>query len=306
MDLPDNPRGMGIGRGNGKGKKLFVTDFDGTLLKDDKTISSEDIRTLELLRQNKIITAVATGRSAYSFKKALAAIGMLEGENTLPVDYVIFSTGAGVMDFPGARVIYKKSIPLCDIKTIVTYFDHRKFDYMVHRAVPETKYFLYKTHPGNNPDFQRRLSLYQEYATPMEKGFSGFEEATEVLAILPALAGPSGKSNMDSVEMVKKDLSEFSVIHATSPLDHQSAWVEVFHGEVSKSMTVCRLAQNLGISQENVLSIGNDYNDYDLLEWSGKGFVVENAPESMKQIFQTVSSNNKNGVSEAAKCFFAA
>jgi hydroxymethylpyrimidine pyrophosphatase-like HAD family hydrolase len=34
-------------------KKLFITDFDGTLLRNDKTISSEDVRTLEMLRQKK-------------------------------------------------------------------------------------------------------------------------------------------------------------------------------------------------------------------------------------------------------------
>lgn len=60
-------------------KKLFITDFDGTLLRDDKTISQEDVRTLEILRQKKIVTVIATGRSVYSFEKALAVIGMARG-----------------------------------------------------------------------------------------------------------------------------------------------------------------------------------------------------------------------------------
>ena len=109
-------------------KKLFLTDFDGTLLRDDKTISREDVRTLETLRQKEIVTVIATGRSVYSFEKALEDIGMFRGNRCLPVDYVIFSTGAGIMEFPGGKVIFQRALPSSDIRKITRYFDHRMFD----------------------------------------------------------------------------------------------------------------------------------------------------------------------------------
>ena len=276
-------------------KKLFITDFDGTLLKDDKTISHEDIRTLEMLRQKKIVIVIATGRSVYSFEKALKAIGRAKGDNLLPVDYVIFSTGAGIMELPGGKVICQKAVPFWDIRKITKYFDHQKFDYMVHKSIPDTRHFLYKFHGNHNPDFQARLALYKEYALPLKDGHIHFDSATEVLAIIP------GGADMDSIEAIKKDLSGFSVIHATSPLDHQSAWIEVFHKDVSKSKAASWLVKRLGVSRQNVISVGNDYNDQDLLAWSGKGFVVENAPDRLRQVFKTVSSNNRCGVSQAVK-----
>ena len=276
-----------------KGEKLFITDFDGTLLKDDKTISCEDIRTLEILRRKKILTAIATGRSAYSFKKALKNIDMTD--DFLSIDYVIFSTGAGIMEFPGGRVIYQKDLPSYDIREITDYLDHEKFDYMVHKSIPDTQYFLYKTHGKDNPDFYARLALYKEYSLVLNEGHCHEDPATEVLAII------RGRVNMDSLEMIKKDLSGFSVIHATSPLDHKSSWIEIFHKSVSKSKAASWLIKKLGLSRQNVISVGNDYNDQDLLAWSGKGFVVENAPACMRQVFNTVSSNNLCGVSEAVK-----
>jgi hypothetical protein len=51
--------------------------------------------------------------------------------------------------------------------------------------------------------------------------------------------------------------------------------------------------------------VGNDYNDLDLLEWAAHSFVVENAPDDMKNRFETVSSNNNGGVAEAAGRWFA-
>ena len=276
-------------------KKLFITDFDGTLLKDDKTISHEDINTLELLKLNKITTAIATGRSVYSFEKTLKEMGMDSKNHFLPVDYVIFSTGAGIMDFPGCEVIFQKPVPFPDVGKITDYFDYRKVDYMVHKSIPDTHCFLYKSHGNHNPDFQARLALYKDYALPLLSGCYHLGPATEVLGIIP------GEANMDFIEIIKRDLSDFSVIHATSPLDHQSAWIEVFHKDVSKARAAAWLARRLGVSRKNVISVGNDYNDQDLLAWSGKGFVVENSPDSLKQIFKTVPSNNQCGMTRAVK-----
>jgi len=275
-------------------KQLFITDFDGTLLRDDKTISREDIKTLKILRQKKIITAIATGRSLYSFEKALAALGMMQNENFLSVDYIIFSTGAGIMEYPGGNVFYQKALPALEIGKITRYFDQEKFDYMVHKSIPDTRYFFYKSHGTDNPDFHERIALYKTFAFPLENDHKFSDPATEVLAIIP------GGANLNAVDTIKNKLSCFSVIHATSPLDHKSSWIEVFHKDVSKARAALRLIKMLGIKRKNVVSVGNDYNDQDLLAWSGKGFVVENAPESLKQVFQTVSPNNNCGVTGAA------
>lgn len=278
-----------------KEKKLFITDFDGTLLTDEKIISQEDLATLERLRQKKIITAVATGRSVYSFEKALKVMGMTNGDGVLPVDYVIFSTGAGIMEFPARNLIFQKALPPSDIKRITEYFNLRKFDYMVHKSIPHTRQFLYKFHGDDNPDFYARLALYREHATPLADGFQNFKPGTEVLAILP------GSVDVDFLDTIKKDLSGFSVIHATSPLDHQSPWIEVFHKDVSKAKAASWLAKRLDVNRHDIISVGNDYNDQDLLAWSEKGYIVENAPASLKLRFETVPSNNQCGVTRAIK-----
>ena len=122
-------------------KKLFISDFDGTMLTDDKTIAGQDLQTLDDLGRKKVVRVIATGRSEYSFNKTLEKMKMAHGEDCLPVDYVIFCTGAGIMEFPSGRVIYQREIPRSGVKTITAYFDHQRFDYMVHRAIPHTRHF---------------------------------------------------------------------------------------------------------------------------------------------------------------------
>jgi Cof subfamily protein (haloacid dehalogenase superfamily) len=273
-------------------KSLFITDFDGTLLTDEKTIAKQDLAVLSRLRKNNTITAIATGRSLYSFQKALKLIN-LEG-NKLPMDYLIFSTGAGIMAAAEGTVIRSHAISTEDIRKITTCFDARKLDYMVHKAIPDTRYFLYKSHGRKNPDFQERIRMYRRFSTPLNNGRVLYDTATQVLAIIPGGISSAG------VKAIRADLFEYSVIHATSPLDHCSSWIEVFDKKVSKSLAASWLASTLGIKQADVISVGNDYNDQDLLEWSGKGFMVANGARDLKPHFKTVSSNNRCGVSHAA------
>ena len=91
------------------------------------------------------------------------------------------------------------------------------------------------------------------------------------------------------------------IIRATSPIDHKSIWMEVFHPDVSKGNACLYLSKCLGISQKNTIGIGNDYNDIDLLEFANQSFVVENAPAELTESYRTVSSNNDSGFTMAVR-----
>jgi hydroxymethylpyrimidine pyrophosphatase-like HAD family hydrolase len=65
------------------------------------------------------------------------------------------------------------------------------------------------------------------------------------------------------------------------------------------------LAAEFDVDPGRILSIGNDYNDLDLLEWTASSFVVENAPDDLKERFPVVASHNQSGVAEAIQRWLA-
>ena len=272
-------------------KQLFITDFDGTLLNDERRISPMDFKILGQLQDAGVVTAIATGRSMDSFFKALDQMGL--SSEDLPVEYLVFSTGAGVLSLPGRALLLQHDLSREQTCEICTYFDGAQLDYMVHRSIPHTRELIYASHGGENLDFKRRLAMYSENARPMLGDLTLFESATQVLAI-----SPPGIS-LDRVGQIQADLGAFSVIHATSPLDHASSWIEVFNPRVSKSQSVDWLAQYVGVLPQNTIAVGNDYNDEDLLEWAGRSFMVDNGPEDLKGRFIPVASNNESGVAMA-------
>jgi hypothetical protein len=281
-------------------KKLFVTDLDGTLLNDCRQIDPRDLATLIRLRRMGVPIAIATGRSDYSFHKLLTQLDHTGQGNGFPADHIIFSTGAGIMDFPSGRLLKSYALAPDEVPVIAGALDRLALDYMIHKAVPDTRSFLYRRQGGNNPDFDRRLDLYRDCATPCHPELLGKAgRATEVLCIVPK---ENGHAVADHLAMI---LKQFSVIKATSPLDGQSIWIEIFAPAVSKCQAVQWLAGEIGIDREHICAVGNDYNDEDLLHWAGKSFVMANSPTPMLARFQSVASNNDGGVSEAVTRWLA-
>ncbi|MEX1301313.1 MAG: HAD family hydrolase [Desulfotignum sp.] len=274
-------------------RHLFVTDLDGTLFTDDKTVSERDLETLRRLRRRGNVVAAATGRSLYSFERALATMGADTG--SLPLDYLIFSTGAGVLWFAENRIVRHLAISRSEVVQITSCFEQMRLDYMIHKPIPDTHHFMFRSHGRDNPDFFQRIVLYEAFASPLTPNAPVFESATQVLAVIPP------KVSLKQVAQIQKKLSEFSVVHATSPLDHQSAWIEVFHPRASKGIAAAWLAEQLNIPPARVVAVGNDFNDQDLLAWAGQSFRVANAVPELKTGTRLPESNNKNGVTRAAE-----
>jgi len=272
---------------------MFITDFDGTLLTDNRRIRARDLDTLARLRSAGVTTVIATGRSLYSFRRALKHMGL--GPEDLHLDYLIFSTGAGILAWPGDQLIRSCSIPKDGVLEIAACFDRYGFDYMIHKAIPDTSYFLFKYTSGCNSDFDRRMAMSSHFGTPLGTETTIYDQSTEVLAIVP------GEVPRDQLDALRRELSGFSVIQATSPLDHESSWIEVFPSDVSKSASSQWLARRLGVGRGMVTAVGNDYNDEDLLGWAGQGFLMDNSPAALKNKFLSSGSNNDCGVSQAAK-----
>ena len=269
-------------------KGLFITDFDGTLLGSDGKLAQRDLDALEALRRAGIKTAIATGRSFYSFVNSPGV--------DVPIDYLIFTMGAGVVTQVGHKLLYQVSLSPEAVRQTLEYLRQSTLDFMVHHAVPENHRFYYRRVNTNNPDFESRLERYRDFGQPLDSiPANDFGEAAQFLAVVPSHQTDGALSE------VRNHLPDLSIIRSTSPLDHKSTWIEFFHPDVSKSKTAAWLASELGVKPGDTMAIGNDYNDLDLLEWANRSFVVENAPLEMRNRFEQVASNDNGGVAEAVE-----
>lgn len=81
-------------------------------------------------------------------------------------------------------------------------------------------------------------------------------------------------------------------------------FLELMAPGVSKGEALRQLAASLGIEREQVMAIGDSYNDISMLKYAGLGVAVENAPDIVRKVADaSVGSNNAGGVAEALHKF---
>lgn len=264
--------------------RMVVTDLDGTLLKNDSTVGSNDLETLTELGNSGVVRVAATGRSIYTAAQVL--------EPNFPIDYLVFSTGSGVMEWKSKELVVVKQLEIEEVNFIAQILVANQFDFMIHEAIPKNHMFQFHASGNPNPDFQRRCEHYRGFSTPFIPGVYFPEASTQILIILRP-------DQAEREVYVRNLLKDFSIIKATSPFDKESIWLEIFPVGVSKAHGIDCISNLTGIMPSEIVAVGNDYNDLEMLDHAAHSYVVANAPSDMLERYKNTESNEHSGFSKA-------
>ncbi|NLF94291.1 MAG: HAD family phosphatase [Oligosphaeraceae bacterium] len=271
--------------------KLLCFDLDGTVLAGGQPLSPANLQTLQALHGAGVVLAAASGRNRQSLHKVLSP--------DTPLDYAIFSTGAGILRWEGQSIIRRQELSAAQVATALQVLLERKIDVMVQDILPDNHIFQYRhfSQPENCPtDFFRRVEIYRGSCRQLPEPCFWQSPASQLLAVLP----PDEQLFLDTAAL----LQDFSVIRSTSPLDHTSIWMEIFAPGVNKSSGAAWLAGQLAASQGRAVdtyALGNDHNDLDLLHWAGQALVAAHSPGELQRHFSILSSPPEMSLPEAAE-----
>lgn len=261
---------------------IIAFDLDGTLLNDNKEVSKQDLDTLSSLNKPNIIRIAATGRNYYSVQKVL--------NNNFPIDYLVFSSGAGIMEWTTKKIIFTKHINKVDIEKIINLIMPYKLNFTVNLPIPNNHHMLlYKNH-YEAEDLINYTAFYKEFVKPLYLDELP-ELATQMIVLL--------NSKISLYSKLKEALLPLKTVLTTSPVNNSSMWMEVFNSEVSKSKGISWICNYLKLNNPHIFVIGNDFNDIDMLNYAHSSFVVSNAPKELKEKFNVTKSNNESGFSIA-------
>jgi hydroxymethylpyrimidine pyrophosphatase-like HAD family hydrolase len=87
------------------------------------------------------------------------------------------------------------------------------------------------------------------------------------------------------------------LIRSRSVLLSEYWFIEVVPPEVSKSAALAFLGTLYGIDRSEMISVGDNFNDMDMIAWTGLGVAVDNAPDEVKALADVIApSNDDEGV----------
>ncbi len=83
------------------------------------------------------------------------------------------------------------------------------------------------------------------------------------------------------------------------------SYLEIMDRSVSKTSAIRFLQERWGVARQQVIAVGDNFNDMDMLEYAGVGVAMGNAPESVKNAADEVTlSNDDDGVAKVIEKYF--
>ena len=97
---------------------------------------------------------------------------------------------------------------------------------------------------------------------------------------------------IQTVEPVLKQALPHLSIHRS-----KDEYLEITTPAATKAKAIQFMEQHLGISTEQVIAFGDNFNDLDMLQYAGLSVAMGNAPDAIKQVAKEVTAtNNEDGI----------
>lgn len=267
--------------------RLLAVDIDGTLTDPNYQVSARNIAALRAAHESGIQVVLATGRRHDYAMPVAREIGV-------PL-LLVSSNGALVRSSEG-ETFYTDRLPARTAKDLIQYMG----DFRGHAVLTFDREGKGALVLERFEDLNRSISRWLELNAPFIEYISPLENA---LTEDPIQAMYCGKlARMEELERHLKQagfLAQISVLK--TQYDHRDLSIlDILNRDCSKGHALRRWAEIQGISREQIMAIGDNYNDVEMLEFAGLPYVMGNASQDMKQSgWKVTGSNAEHGVAQA-------
>lgn len=256
--------------------KLLVLDFDDTLLTDELTISQEDIEAIIAAKNKGVYILFCSGRSNDSMRQFIDIMNIHDDH-----EYFVSFNGARIDDMNGNN-IFVKSIEGPVLKDLIDL--GAEFD-VTTQLYYDSKLVIEK---------ETRLSRKYQKLTNMQHvimtNIKDLPYSTKVLF------------NSDDIPKLEKmqDRIKNKYSDVVNVFFSKPTYLEILHPDANKGLAVKYMAEHLGISKDEVIAVGDGFNDLFMIEYAGVGVAVANARDGVKAKadYITEASNNESAVAE--------
>lgn len=267
--------------------RLLAVDIDGTLLNPQFQISHADLAALRRAYESGIEVVLVTGRR-HTFALPIALL--------LGFDLWLISSNGAVTRSLKGKTFHRDLLPvetcrkLCGImkefrgNTVLTFDTESKGAIVLERMDELTS------------SIQRWLEKnmdYIEFVIPLEKSL-----ITDPVQAM--FCGPIPRMHEALAKLANCGLEkEITVLRTEYPLRDLSI-IDVLNSGCSKGHALERWATLRGIPREEVMAIGDNYNDIEMLAFAGHPFIMGNASEELRGRGWAVTlPNDQSGISAA-------
>jgi hypothetical protein len=298
--------------------RLIALDLDGTLLTSEATVSPRNLAALRAAEAADVHIVIATGRRHAYAMRVLRGLG-LSSEHTL------ISSNGTVTRTLSARLIHRAHLPIKTALWLITHV-HNYRDALVvtfDKVGPDGEDTRGALVVESLERLHSAIGAWMRVNEPYTQMVDRVEDA--LLADPPIqmmLAGTLERMRLAEALLLEHEgVSAVGVtpqerIHTAEVAIHRTEYparnlciVDILPAGCSKGEALLQRARDLNIPPEEVLAIGDNWNDVSMLDVAGHAVLLENAPEDLKEIakgrrWQIGPNHNHDGVAWVLESFF--
>jgi len=280
---------------------LLALDLDGTLLDLRGRISERNRVAIDSAREQGVHVALVTGRRFRDSRPVALELGLdvpLISHNGALTKHAATLQTVSVLSLPAAAARDALRVGRTTGADALLSDDHEGLGVLVYDHIR-----------GGNSAANRYISWAQrlhgaEEAVRAVQQVSSLEDYLDHDPIHLSFSG--GCEEMDQLEeMLKTELGSTVKILSTKYLEQDFTLIDVVNPAASKGAGVAAAAAELSVSREEIMAIGDNYNDLEMLLFAGTGVVMANAPLTLREIagLHPTASNREDGVAAAIEQF---
>ena len=275
--------------------KLIASDLDGTIIDKHNDIYQDNFKAISDINKSNIPFVVCTGKT-YSIYKGLCS--------SFHASYGIFGNGTSIIDLKTGKEIYQSLLDSSSVKNSIKLAKQNNLHvhvYTKNQIITEELLYL---------DLRNyKLQKNNIYNNELE-----FKIVPDLLNYLAKKETPISKvviSSTNSLDKIQKEILntlDVSVLnikkygqYKDKIIDKEYEYLDIIPKNISKGNALELLGNYLKINKDEILAIGDNLNDLDMVEKAGIGIAVNNAYSELKQIANYTTEKNveQGGFAEA-------
>ena len=281
--------------------RLLALDLDGTLLNPHGRISERNLNAIKNARANGVRIALVTGRRFRDSRPVALELGL-----DVPL---ISHNGALTKHAETLQTVAVLPLPLAAAREALRIGREFGSDGLLSDDHEGLGVLIYDHISGDNIAVHKYLAW--------SKRLHGEEEGQKAVRKVDSLENYldhdcihlsfSGRcAAMDQLEeLLHKDLGASVKVLSTKYLEQDFTLLDILNPAASKGAGVAAAAAELSFGAEEIMAIGDNYNDLEMLLFAGTGVVMANAPLSLHEIpgLHPTAANTEDGVALAIEQF---
>lgn len=263
--------------------KLLVLDLDGTLTNTRKEVTEHTRTTLIKAQEQGLKIVLASGRPTYGISPLANLLQLDKYEG-----YVLSYNGGEIIDWKTGELLYKNLL------------DPEVLPYLYQCA--NDNHFAIVTYDG-----EYVLTEYPDDEYVLKEALLNVMKIKKVDNFLKAVQHPIAKCLIvgEPTRLAVLEKEMYNHLHDRMGVFRSEPYfLELVPKGIDKAQSLAVLLKEIGMTKDEMIAVGDGFNDLSMIKYAGLGVAMSNAQEVVKENADFITlSNEEDGVAHVVEKF---